>query len=333
MRPLYSSDIELTVEMLPNVPDDDAWLALALYREVLGVNSIAYRVLGFLKILNIHFHTGAAQKKYINSAVPFLTDHLARKRLSELKALGTDVAAYLWESCRCAVAHASTKPLVNPDDIDDSRRLNSDFELIKSVAEHCIEFQLGVRSRSTIYREHRYQLDGFKDVIGEAVIGTIIGGKIKLPTSSIRILNVDVRVRGQVQLDALRNMTVECHRIECGKVHLIFHSSCPKAAIILRIGLEPAKETLLFEPVTDMSYAEPQSACLARAAVDFFQLQKQLLVNGILEIYQTGSNRRLSRADPYLPTNLDVRQTIENLERDIAALEERFSLKIVAAPS
>jgi hypothetical protein len=152
----------LTVELLPSVPDDDAWLALALYREDLGLNSVAYKVLGFLKILNIRFHTGPAQKRYINRAIPFITDHLAMKRLTELDAAGIDVGAYLWESCRCAVAHASTRPLVNPDDVDDSSRLNRDVHLIQAIAEHCIEFELGVRSKSTIHREQRYHLDGFK---------------------------------------------------------------------------------------------------------------------------------------------------------------------------
>jgi len=54
-----------------------------------------------------------------------------------------DVPRYLYASGRCAVAHAYADPLVDPDDISDLHRLSQDLYVIKAVAEHLIEVELG----------------------------------------------------------------------------------------------------------------------------------------------------------------------------------------------
>jgi len=53
------------------------------------------------------------------------------------------------ESCRCAVAHANTKPVADPDDIQDLHRLSADIGIVKAIAEELIATQFGL-SRSII---------------------------------------------------------------------------------------------------------------------------------------------------------------------------------------
>ena len=139
---------------LPEVEDRTRKLALALYREALSVNSIPYQFLGYFKIINILHERGQQQKNWIRSALPHLTNREARGRLSVLNEEQSDVADYLYESGRCAIAHAYSDPIVDPEDPDDLRRLQQDLPIVKALAEYLIEFELGIPSLRTIHRLH-----------------------------------------------------------------------------------------------------------------------------------------------------------------------------------
>jgi hypothetical protein len=139
-------------------PDEKARLALALFREARTVNSTPFEFLSYFKILNIFWKdrpvtiNGQRQNPIIEgirATLPKLKDELA---VSRLRALGTtepDVPKYLYESGRCAIAHAYADPIVDPDDVSDLRRLSEDLYIVKEIAEHLIEAELKV-SRSII---------------------------------------------------------------------------------------------------------------------------------------------------------------------------------------
>jgi hypothetical protein len=118
-------------------------LAVALYREAMSVNSIPYKVLGFFKIINILYKNGPAQIAWIKETLPKLTEkHLQDRILAPSNA--EDVAKYLYVSCRCAVAHASSDPLIDPDDLTHLRRLSADVHIVQALAEHLIKHELNV---------------------------------------------------------------------------------------------------------------------------------------------------------------------------------------------
>ena len=75
--------------------------------------------------------------------------HYTRDRVAHLQAAHADAAAYLYESCRCAVAHANTSPVADPDNMQDIRRLSADIWIVKAIAEELIEKNFGL-SRSII---------------------------------------------------------------------------------------------------------------------------------------------------------------------------------------
>lgn len=134
--------------------DSKAKLALALFREGLTVNSTSFKFLSFFKVLNIFwkdkFKSGQNDliegiRGYLNK----LTDELAINRLEKITHQEQDVAKYLYESGRCAIAHAYSEPIVDPDDVQQLRRLSEDIHLIKNIAELLIENELHI-SR-TIY--------------------------------------------------------------------------------------------------------------------------------------------------------------------------------------
>ena len=129
--------------------DPKARLALALYREARTVNSIPYEFLGYFKIINLLYNSGKDQKQFIKNNLENLKDPVAIDRFKELKSLGEDVPNFLYESGRCAIAHAYSQPILDPDDIKDVRRLSLDLSIIKEMAEIIIEDALGV-SRSIL---------------------------------------------------------------------------------------------------------------------------------------------------------------------------------------
>jgi hypothetical protein len=124
--------------------DPKQQLAVALYREAMSVNSIPYKVLGFFKIINILYKAGPEQIAWIRETLPKLTERYLRDRILALSNAESDVAEYLYVSCRCAVAHASSDPLIDPDDLTDLHRLSADLDIVQALAEYLIKYELKV---------------------------------------------------------------------------------------------------------------------------------------------------------------------------------------------
>ncbi len=136
------------------VTGQKAELALALFREGRTVNSIPFAFLSYFKILNIFWNdkqvTVNGQKQNpivegIRATLPKIKkDESLLRRLSALRATKPDVPIYLYNSRRCAIAHAHAYPIVDPDDISDIRRLSEDLHIVKAIAEYLIEEELKV---------------------------------------------------------------------------------------------------------------------------------------------------------------------------------------------
>lgn len=138
-----------------------ALLALALYREARTLqirHSIPLAVLSYFKILNIFWKDKFSGPKNgrtnpmiegIRAALPNVKDSIAKQRIKDLATTNPDVAVYLYESCRCAVAHANTNPVVDPDNIEDLMRLSQDIDIVKEIASTMMEREF-VLSRSII---------------------------------------------------------------------------------------------------------------------------------------------------------------------------------------
>ena len=130
-------------------------LALGLMREGRGLNHPAYAFLSFFRVLEVAFPDGKARKSWLDANAPLVTGHRVNEALADLKGKGiTDVGSHLWESGRCAIAHANRNPIVDPDDPSDMRRMYAELPIMIALAEKAIEEELGVESRATVYRKH-----------------------------------------------------------------------------------------------------------------------------------------------------------------------------------
>lgn len=77
-------DPQFRIDYLPDPEETRTRLALALYREALGLDNIAYQFLGFFKIINVLYDKGSDQKSWINKTVNNLGDHFAKERIRVL---------------------------------------------------------------------------------------------------------------------------------------------------------------------------------------------------------------------------------------------------------
>jgi len=126
------------------LPEPKQQLAVALFREAMSVNSVPYKVLGLFKIINILYKNGPAQIAWIKQTLPKLTEHHVQNRILALSNAEPDVAEYLFVSCRCAVAHAFSNPLIDPDDLTHLHRLSEDLAAVQALAEYLMRHELNV---------------------------------------------------------------------------------------------------------------------------------------------------------------------------------------------
>lgn len=300
-------------DYLPDPQDERTRLALAFYREGMSSETIPYRFLNFFKILNILFAGGKQQVDWINAHLGNISDFRAKQRLAELTPTAPDIGEYLYGSGRCAVAHAFSDPLINPEDPEDNRRLAKDLPIIQALAEIVIEREFGVKTRHTVWREHLYQLEGFRNLLGEPLTQALKAGT-QLSVSDIPAFpRLTLKVRGAAQLDSLAGLIPMVVAVEEGVIWL--RCDAPDGALQTLIGLDVRDEHLLFDPEEHLAVLPDQSAPALRARRDHLQLMRGLLTNGQLEVVATDTGERLGRTDAYIPQNIDVRRTLANFDR------------------
>lgn len=131
------------------ITDEKAKLAAALYREGRSLNSVPFQFLSYFKILNIFWNDKKQNGKNLlveglRNALPDLTEESCIKRIKEIQQKEGNPAEYLYKSGRCAVAHAHSDPIVDPDDVTDLRRLSEDLWLMQNLAAYLIEREFGI---------------------------------------------------------------------------------------------------------------------------------------------------------------------------------------------
>ncbi|MDH4440424.1 MAG: hypothetical protein QE284_08555 [Rhizobium sp.] len=286
----------------PDLPEnlpEKAKLALALYREGKSMDHVVYACLSFLKILNVQFSNPHAQMEWINSSVAGIRGHEARRRLEELTQTEPDVGQYLFVSSRCAIAHAFASPLVNPDDPSDERRLRHDYPLIKELAVLAIEQVFRVRSPSTVYAEHFYELAGFKewfpsDVRENATLLAESCGSIRFPRLRFELVGRD----GYAPLDELEATFLEsadgCALVECRSV---------RYPVSIKLYLNFAEERLQLDLLNGVWCGDDGTADAAQAASDILRFRWDYYRQYIFQVRSVPDDIVLGRASAFIPEN------------------------------
>ncbi len=293
-------------DYIPLPLDDKSQIALAFYREALSLNNESYAFLSLAKILNIKFSAPKDQIKWINENLHFIKQGRAKERLDELSHSEADVGNYLYASGRCAVAHAYATPLVNPDDPSDIRRLSSDLPVIKALAEIMIEREFGVKSSLTIYKEHHYELAGFKNILGQELVEKILNENVLTLNKQENVKQIQnalsglsVRLRGFDE-KPFENLNVTVMDCRDGKLFLYCHEN--NHLVSVGLALDFKEERLLFDPHGGFSVEDDGSAEAALRMSNAIKFNWYLFANGVLEIWK--QSNLLGRLDAYLPVNI-----------------------------
>lgn len=286
-------------------PDKRAKLSLALMREGRGINHPAYAFLSFFRVVEIAIPNGKKRGKWVTSEVENLRDHRAREALEKLKASGVqDVGLHLFESGRCAIAHATADPIINPDDPRDARRLSAELPIMQALAVRAIEEQLGVQTEHTIWKEHLYELAGWKRVIGEAIIADVVAEVPPQDEQTLNLPTINVRLRRSEPFAPLECMNPlwAAHRDQ--SIALRYQSS--DGLVEMAFRLDFGEERLVFEVENGLFARDDGSVAAARAHQDIERFIRDYFLNGELQVWDSETGDLPSRCDPFIPVNVIV---------------------------
>jgi hypothetical protein len=118
----------------------EQWLALALFREGVNSRSEFYAYLCFWKVVE-HSLKGK-QREWINNVARGLSRE--KEKIDDILNSHGDLAKYLWDARRNAIAHVLRKTM-NPDDPKDERIIKRDTYVMQDFARVAIETVLGVK--------------------------------------------------------------------------------------------------------------------------------------------------------------------------------------------
>lgn len=284
--------------LLPDPVDSEAQLALALFREGLSLNHVAYAFLSYYKIINLK-HPGG-QKNWIRNNIG-LIESLPRlsKFFSSIKSRGLDVVEYIYKACRCAVAHASmSEPTYNPESIEDDLRFHEIKPIMHELAKLVIENEYGIKTKLSALREHHYELEGFHKLIG-CDITSQLSVKQSISLNVIKIdKKISLRLWSRRKLKAFEKLSVTVTMVDDGIVTLNLTRDC---LVTIAMKLDFPNEKLIFNPMTDIQLRDDGTLNAANQIVNVYQFCEYMFGNGILECWESDTANLLGRTIEYIP--------------------------------
>jgi hypothetical protein len=308
---------DFDLSYLPEPDDEKVLLALALIREGRGLNHPGYAFLSSYRVLEVAIPEPKKQIAWIDENVHRLT-HTAKDALDKLRGAGiVDIGSHLYGSGRCAMAHATREPIVDPDDPTDLRRLGSELPIILALAEHAIETLLGVKTRHTVWQEHLYELEGFRPLFGSVIIEYLKRGE-QIPDGTLlqqELPTVNVRIRKYEPYKPFERMEIVNLRQEGTLMNVTLQSSDGYAT--LRCKLDFDAERLHFD-ITDGVFGpeDDGTAIYAENRAEMARFFNDYALNGQLQMFDADTGILMSRKDEFVPVNcfLDIDAANANIE-------------------
>jgi hypothetical protein len=323
----FSIQDDFDFSYLPEPSDEKAQLALAIMREGRGLNHPAYAFLSFYRVLEVALGDGKARGEWMKAQIDLIRDPRAIEAIARLKADGVDdIGVHLQKSGRQAIAHAKSKPIINPDDPADYRRLSAELPLIEALAVLAIDSVIGVETRSTVWAKHLYELQGFKAILGPTLIESIIKQEDLAGTLTVNLPSISLELRRRAPYKALSSLepvALEQH----GPLVILVAQSADKC-FWFRCYMDFTNERLHFDVQRDIGARDNGTADCADLMTDFQHFIYEYLCNGELRILNAATGGLLSRKDAFLPVNCMVNDEVcsANIERWRTVAKERRAL-------
>ncbi|WP_238285787.1 methylamine utilization protein MauJ [Caballeronia novacaledonica] len=208
---------------MPIVRDEGARKALAFYREGSRLRHVHdnYSFLSFHKVIESQFANGRTKGQWINANLDSLIDERAHARIAELRASGLDVGDHLFESGRCAVAHASLNgEIVDPDIPADRRRISSDLCIMEALARYYIGHELHIENDHETYA-NRNRLAPWRKLIEAASLAQLEAGEVPQTVGPLDGRQVSIGLWPDGPIPGLEAMTMRVDAVGAGAVRVV----------------------------------------------------------------------------------------------------------------
>lgn len=312
------------ITYLPANLSDEQQLALALLREgdSLRKSNYGYSFLSYYKIINLVKSNAEKQKKWIKGNCAKVLDSNGKRRMDELVAAGEAIEDYLYHSCRCALAHAGVDPTANPDDIDDHTRFYKDLPLICSLAKIAVEENFKIPSMTTVYKNHFYELSGFRSLLAEDFLKKIFTQNAVSRRELTLDFDIAIRQWCDKKYGVFERLRPKTRAIRDGIAYLECESPDGTFSINLVLGFRNERFELDIEHPRIHSASE---ATTISHLIDCKTFLRDLICNGEIELFMSNDERFLGRKDPNMPVNIDIGGTVEAFDNEIDMLRERLN--------
>ena len=296
----------LQADHLPVVRKDKDKAVLALYREGISLDNPFYSFLNLYKAISVIFPKKNQRAEWIESALNELDDQRAISRLEELNNDGIDIGQYIRDEGRNAIAHAERDPYVNPDQVDDHFRLQKDIPLMKNLAELAIGKTAGIRRSHTIWREHLYEVQGFRNIIPDDILDMLENTKEVPEGTTIEMPErYTVLARKGAEVHAFEGMSPELVGQVEGGMALDFVSN--DAVVRIRTIVDFSNERLRFDPVRGLGFvSNREDEQHIKHEIKVLEFQRCVLGNGHLEVWDSESEAILGQSETCIPVNCFV---------------------------
>ncbi len=310
----------LQAEHLPKVTTDEEKAALAFYREGISINNPFYAFLSLFKAISVFFSNGKQRENWIAAILGDLDDDNAKKRYAQLASEVSDVGKYIWDEGRNAITHSERDTYVNPDEIDDHFRLRQDMPLMKNLAELTIEKQSAIKRTRTIWKEHLYELDGFRKLIPDEILGLIECSE-EVPAGLTIDMPEYITVLARRGSTSHPFQDVQIKALAQVKGGLLIDIATKDEIVGFRVILDFLDERLHFDPVNGMRLeSNRENKKHIEYEILFLEFQCCILGNGRLEIWDQEEEVILGQSAECIPKNCYVNH--EHFTKELEKLKK-----------
>lgn len=301
---------------MPIIEEENIRKALAFWREANRLKEVhdSYAFLSYYKVIESQFSNSEKKKDWIEKNIERLTDRAA-KRVSELREDGIDVNRHIYESGRCAVAHATLEgEIIDPDIPADRKRLSADLVVIEELARIYIRDELKVPNSMTLYRS-RNRLEPWESLIPQEKRELLKSGGTPDQIDELQGLIVSVGLWPDGKISGLEKMTMHVDTISQGVVKVVLINDRKSILLVFFLDYRSGKVH------TNLEYGgliygdgEPNEADVSAYATFFYKV----LGNSIAEL--TIENFEPVDCEVVIPVNIIP----PNPDEAIAEAVQRF---------
>lgn len=327
---LASSPHGFSCNYLPLIRDEQTRRALAFWREGSRLRYLhaGYSFLSFFKVIESQLSAAAARKSWLGQAIPQLVDE-AGKRVGELAAQGLDVGKHLYESGRCAIAHAQfSDGRGDPDIAQDRVRLARELDIVEALARKYISEVLEVPDEMDVYRT-RNRLEPLASYVSESQRNALRALEhVSRRSFGLRELRVGFAEWPEAPAAEFSNLRLRVAAVQNGIVFLQAINDAETIKINFTLDFPRGKAHI--DPYQSV-YSKPVRIGSAADAIAAVLFRKAVLGNGRMELWLPDGGRM--DFEVVIPVNIDFGATYRDMDAEIESLRRLGSQSLNPDPA